>query len=553
MSDVSLSLLTCRLLSASPRSSTFDASTCTRPFRLRPGFRRAVRHALPPHRRPQRSAGTVDDPEPQRAARGHGHGRNVATGLSRTVVTGRGRPLRHRRAAAGRLRDARRARRLQAARAARVQLTIAQTLVAQHHAAGRRPREEVTVVGATPARQHVDVASSATSSASEAIEQLPLNGRNYTDLALLQPGVIAYPHRDGGSVVAHGLGMSVNGQDPRSNVYLLDGTLLNDFTNGPAGSAAGTALGMETIREFRVETNAYSAEFGRNSGGQINVLTKSGTNDVARQRCSSSTATTRSTRATTSTPASKPDFTRNQFGGTLGGPLAQDRLFFFVGYEALRESLGRTISHRRAGRQRARAASCPTRARCRRQPGGARRTSREYPRPTAPSLGSGIAATRSRSTRRSTSTSCRARRLQPRRAATSSSPATRSTTPTSTCRPTTRSSRATFLSRNQFFTGEYRRMLSRRTLNTARLGFSRTRVGQNVEANTSTAAAAVRARPRHASATSTSAACSASGRRARPTCGSCRTCSACRTTSCTRAAVTCSRPAGSPSATRTTW
>src|SRR5712692_1858713 len=114
----------------------------------------------------------------------------------------------------------------------------------------------------------------------KAIETLPLNGRNYTDLALLQPGVLAYPSRDGGSVVAHGLGMSINGQDYRSNVYLLDGTLQNDFTNGPAGSAAGTALGMESIREFRVETNAYAAEFGRNFGGQINVLTKSGTNSV---------------------------------------------------------------------------------------------------------------------------------------------------------------------------------------------------------------------------------------------------------------------------------
>ena len=89
-----------------------------------------------------------------------------------------------------------------------------------------------------------------------------MNGRNYTDLALLQPGVIAYPYRDGGSVVAHGLGMSINGQD-HGRIYLLDGTPLNDFTNGPAGSAAGTALGMETVREFRVETNAYSAEFGR--------------------------------------------------------------------------------------------------------------------------------------------------------------------------------------------------------------------------------------------------------------------------------------------------
>ena len=72
------------------------------------------------------------------------------------------------------------------------------------------------------------------------LEALPLNGRNFTDLALLQPGVVAFPHRDTGSVVAHGVGVSINGQDPRSNVYLLDGTIQNDFTNGPAGSAAGT-------------------------------------------------------------------------------------------------------------------------------------------------------------------------------------------------------------------------------------------------------------------------------------------------------------------------
>ena len=73
----------------------------------------------------------------------------------------------------------------------------------------------------------------------QTIESLPLNGRNWTDLALLQPGVLAYPSRDEGSVVAHGLGMSVNGQDYRSNVYLLDGTLQNDFTNGPAGERGG--------------------------------------------------------------------------------------------------------------------------------------------------------------------------------------------------------------------------------------------------------------------------------------------------------------------------
>ena len=154
---------------------------------------------------------------------------------------------------------------------------------------------------------------------STAIEQLPLNGRNYTDLALLQPGVLPFPYRDGGSVVAHGLGMSVNGQDPRANVYLLDGTLLNDMTNGPAGSAAGTALGTETVQEFRVETNAYSAEFGRMAGGQVNVLTKAGTNAV-RGSVFEFHRNDALDAKNYFDVGEQPPFSRNQFGGTLGGP-----------------------------------------------------------------------------------------------------------------------------------------------------------------------------------------------------------------------------------------
>lgn len=179
--------------------------------------------------------------------------------------------------------------------------------------------------------------------AGETLETVPLNGRNYTDLALLQPGVLAYPHRDQGSVVAHGLGMSVNGQDPRANVYLLDGTLLNDFTNGPAGSAAGTTLGLETVREFRVETNAYSAEFGRNAGGQVSVLTKSGSNQLAGSGYYFHRNEALDARNFFDGPE-KPDFYRHQYGLTLGGPVEEDRLFYFVGYEGLREKLGRTIS-----------------------------------------------------------------------------------------------------------------------------------------------------------------------------------------------------------------
>ncbi len=178
-----------------------------------------------------------------------------------------------------------------------------------------------------------------------AIRELPLNGRNYTDLALLQPGVVAYPHRDGGSVVAHGLGTSVNGQDYRSNVYLLDGTTQNDFTNGPAGSAASTSLGVESIREFRVEVNNYSAEFGRNSGGQINAISKSGSNDLHGSlyyfhRNDNLDARNFFDRQ----PLGKPEFKRNQFGGSVGGPVSKDRSFYFFSYEALIERLGRTIS-----------------------------------------------------------------------------------------------------------------------------------------------------------------------------------------------------------------
>ncbi len=178
-----------------------------------------------------------------------------------------------------------------------------------------------------------------------AIRELPLNGRNYTDLALLQPGVTAYQQRDGGSVVAHGLGMTINGQDIRSNVYLLDGTLLNDFTNGPAGSAASTVLGTETIREFRVEVNSYSAEFGRNFGGQINAISKSGTNQFHGSlfeflRNDNMDARNFFDRE----PLGKPEFKRNQFGGTIGGPIVKDKTFFFFGAEAFRQRLGRTIS-----------------------------------------------------------------------------------------------------------------------------------------------------------------------------------------------------------------
>ena len=362
-----------------------------------------------------------------------------------------------------------------------VELSVAMALVVNITLEVGGLSEEVTVTGQTSL---INTSSAELSYlvGSEAIERLPLNGRNYTDLALLQPGVLAYPHRDGGSVVAHGLGMSVNGQDPRSNVYLLDGTLQNDFTNGPAGSAAGTALGTDTIREFRVESNAYSAEFGRNSGGQINVLTKSGANTIDGSVFEFHRNDALDARNYFDTGA-QPDFRRNQFGATISGPIAKDRSFFFLGYEALIERLGRTIS----------TVVPDDNARRGILPSGEVGVSpviapylAEYPRANGPSLGQGLAAFTFPFDQRLDEHFGQGR-IDYNLGAGNQFFARYTLDDTDQYLPTDYPQfPRNFISRNQFFTAEYRRVFSAGTLSTSRLGYSRTRIGQNVQANTST-------------------------------------------------------------------
>ena len=262
--------------------------------------------------------------------------------------------------------------------------------------------QAVTVVGGAPSVNTHDLELSFLVG-EQAIESLPLNGRNYTDLALLQPGVLAYASRDGGSVVAHGLGMSVNGQDYRSNVYLLDGTLQNDFTNGPAGSAAGTALGMEAIREFRVETNAYSAEFGRNYGGQINVLTKSGTNTLHGSAYEFHRNDALDARNYFDV-AGKPDFTRNQFGARSAGRSGR----IACSTSSATRGCARTWARRSPASCRTitrASASCPT-GRSQSATRSGRISTRCRAR-TVRSIGGGLATHTSRSSRRWTRTSSR--------------------------------------------------------------------------------------------------------------------------------------------------
>ena len=369
-----------------------------------------------------------------------------------------------------------------------VGVTLAETAVVDFTLEVGGVTEEVTV-SAGVSEVNVSTGELSYLVSGHELEALPLNGRNYTDLALLQPGVIAFPHRDGGSVVAHGLGMSINGQDPRSNVYLLDGTLLNDLTNSPAGSAAGTTLGLETVREFRVETNSYSAEFGRNSGGQINVVTKSGGNRPVGSAYLFHRNEALDARNFFDGPE-KPDFWRHQFGGTMGGPIRQDRVFYFAGYEALREKLGRTISSF-VPDDNARMGLLPNPA----APGqlidvgvhpAVAPYLAEFPSANGTSAGGGIAAFTFPFEQR-----VRQDYVQGRidvNATPASQFFARYTLDDADQELPTDFPQfpRTFLSRNQFFTGEWRRTISSSLLNTLRIGFSRTRIGQNVEANTAT-------------------------------------------------------------------
>lgn len=177
------------------------------------------------------------------------------------------------------------------------------------------------------------------------IRELPLNGRDFTELALLQPGVVFIPQSVATNSATKGFGarIAAGGARPFQNNYRLDGTDINDSGGTTPGSVAGYMLGVETVQEYSVTTNNYSAEFGRTPGVLLNAVTKSGTNNLhgsVYEFLRNSKMDARNFFDQGAPPA----FKRNQFGFTIGGPVRKDRLFFFGGYEGLRERLGITVT-----------------------------------------------------------------------------------------------------------------------------------------------------------------------------------------------------------------
>jgi hypothetical protein len=202
-------------------------------------------------------------------------------------------------------------------------------------------QENVTVVASSVL---VDTRSSALSALvpEQTIEQLPLNGRNYINLATLQPGIINFTEKSGTSSSTRGVQLNINGQGGRSNSFLIDGANMKGYAGIATVTAADSTLGVDTIREFRVVTNAFSADYGRAMGGVISIATKSGSNDFH----GSGFEFFRDSKFDAPNyfdVGNPPPFTRNQYGLSLGGPIRRNRVFFFGGYERLQEDLGLTL------------------------------------------------------------------------------------------------------------------------------------------------------------------------------------------------------------------
>jgi len=178
---------------------------------------------------------------------------------------------------------------------------------------------------------------------SKIVTTLPVNGRDYQKLIFLVPGVTGSPDQITDSPGSFGI-FSVNGARGRSNNFLLDGTDMNDgYRNDPAINEAGvfgtpaTILPVEAIAELHVASN-FEAEYGRSAGAVVNVVTKSGTNDLhgsVFEFFRNNVMDARNYFNDTTLPQNP--FHNNQFGGSLGGPIIKDKTFFFIDYEGLRE------------------------------------------------------------------------------------------------------------------------------------------------------------------------------------------------------------------------
>jgi hypothetical protein len=173
------------------------------------------------------------------------------------------------------------------------------------------------------------------------IVELPLNGRDYNELALLAPGVV--PSTPRLAAVNFKDAINVNGNRVFNNVFLLDGVDNVSYASSYRGENVQVIQpSIEALQEFRIQTNAYSAEFGRSSGAIVNAAVRSGSNSIHGRvyEFLRNDALDANNFFSNAFGAPKPVLKRNQFGGAFGGPFARNRTFWFGAYEGLREQGG---------------------------------------------------------------------------------------------------------------------------------------------------------------------------------------------------------------------
>ena len=207
----------------------------------------------------------------------------------------------------------------------------------------------VEVAGEAPT---VELSSSEISAdvTSNTVRELPLNGRSWTSLATLQPGVSQINTQPSFTVGADrgnrgfGAQISVSGSRPQMDNYRLDGVTMNGYSNAAPGSVTGEKLGVDAVQEFSVISTNQGAEYGRTAGGVVNAITKSGTNQfhgTGYEFLRNSALDARNFFDDPNTPI--PPFRRNQFGASAGGPIIKDRTFVFGDYEGVRQYQGHSI------------------------------------------------------------------------------------------------------------------------------------------------------------------------------------------------------------------
>jgi outer membrane receptor protein involved in Fe transport len=202
--------------------------------------------------------------------------------------------------------------------------------------------QTVEVTGAAPT---VELTSSTLSEVvtGPEVRELPLNGRSWTDLATLEPGVNAVrtqPAVTTSDRASRGWGavITVSGNRPTQNNYMLNGVSLNDSFNAAPGNFLAANLGVDAIGEFSVLTGSFSAQYGQSAGGIVNAITKQGTNAFHGDAYEFLRNSAMDAKNFFDAPGPIAPFRRNQFGASAGGPIQKDKFFVFGDYEGIRQT-----------------------------------------------------------------------------------------------------------------------------------------------------------------------------------------------------------------------